>query len=41
MKILILTQKIDKNDDILGFFHGWVAEFAQHCEKVTVIALGA
>lgn len=40
MKLLILTQKVDKNDDILGFFHGWIAEFAKHCEKVTVIALG-
>ncbi len=39
MKLLILTQKINKNDDILGFFHGWVAEFAKHCEKITVIAL--
>ena len=41
MKLLIVTQKIDKNDDVLGFFHGWVAEFAKHCEKVTVITLGA
>ncbi|MBU1046192.1 glycosyltransferase family 4 protein [Patescibacteria group bacterium] len=40
MKLLILTQKVDKNDDILGFFHGWIAEFAKHCEKITVIALG-
>ena len=40
MKLLILTQKVDKNDDVLGFFHGWIAEFAKHCEKVTVIALG-
>lgn len=39
MKLLILTQKIDQNDDILGFFHGWVAEFAKHCEQVTVICL--
>ena len=39
MKLLILTQKIDKNDDVLGFFHDWVIEFAKHCEKVTVIAL--
>ena len=39
MKLLILTQKVDKNDDILGFFHGWIAEFAKHCEKVTVVAL--
>lgn len=39
MKILILTQKVDINDDVLGFFHGWIREFAQNCEKVTVICL--
>ena len=39
MKLLILTQKVDKNDDVLGFFHGWIAEFARYCEQVTVIAL--
>lgn len=40
MKLLIITQKVDKNDSLLGFFHGWIAEFAKHYEKVTVIALG-
>lgn len=40
MKLLILTQKIDRNDTVLGFFHRWVEEFAKHCEQVTVIALG-
>ena len=40
MKLLILTQKMDKNDDLLGFFHNWVSEFAKKCEKVTVISLG-
>jgi glycosyltransferase involved in cell wall biosynthesis len=40
MKLLIITQKVDQNDDILGFFHGWIAEFAKHAEQVTVIALG-
>ncbi|MEK7180163.1 MAG: glycosyltransferase family 4 protein [Patescibacteria group bacterium] len=39
MKILILTQKIDKNDPILGFFHGWLIEFAKHFEQLTVICL--
>ena len=40
MKILIITQKIDRNDSVLGFFCGWVEEFSKHCEQVTVIALG-
>lgn len=39
MRLLIITQKIDVNDPVLGFFHGWVEEFAKHCEKVTVICL--
>jgi glycosyltransferase involved in cell wall biosynthesis len=39
MKLLILTQKVDKNDAILGFFHRWVEEFSRNCEKVTVICL--
>lgn len=40
MKLLILTQKVDKNDDVLGFFHTWLTAFAAHHEQVTVIALG-
>ena len=40
MKLLIFTQKVDLNDDVLGFMHGWITEFAKNCEKVTVIALG-
>ncbi len=39
MKLLILTQKIDENDDVLGFMHGWVKEFARRCDEVTVICL--
>lgn len=38
MKLLIITQKIDENDDILGFFHRWMEEFAKQAEKVIVIA---
>lgn len=39
MKLLILTQKVDINDDVLGFMHGWIAEFAKHCESVIVVCL--
>ncbi len=39
MRILIVTQKVDKEDDNLGFFHRWLEEFAKSCETVTVIAL--
>lgn len=39
MKLLICTQALDAGDSNLGFFHQWVAEFAKHCEKVTVICL--
>jgi hypothetical protein len=39
MKLLILTQKVDINDDVLGFMHGWIVEFAKNCELVTVICL--
>lgn len=39
MKLLILTQKVDINDDVLGFFHRWIREFAKYCESVIVICL--
>lgn len=39
MKILIVTQKVDINDPILGFFHQWIIEFAKNSEKIFVICL--
>jgi glycosyltransferase involved in cell wall biosynthesis len=39
MKLLIFTQKVDKNDSNLGFFHAWIIEFAKKCESVKVICL--
>jgi len=39
MKLLIVTQKVNINDPILGFFHRWIIEFSKHCEKITVICL--
>lgn len=41
MKLLIVTQVIDSEHPILGFFHRWVEEFAVHCEHVHVICLQA
>lgn len=38
MKLLLITQKVDRTDPILGFFHRWIQEFAKQCESVTVIA---
>lgn len=38
--LLIITQKVDENDDLLGFFTSWIAEFAKHFSRVDVIALG-
>lgn len=37
MNLLIVTQKVDRTDPILGFFHRWIEEFSKHCEGVTVI----
>ena len=39
MKLLIITQKVNKDDSILGFFHRWIEEFAKNTEQVTVICL--
>lgn len=39
MRLLIVTQKADKNDPILGFFHRWLLEFSKKCEKLTVVCL--
>lgn len=39
MRLLIITQKVDKNDPILGFFHRWIVEFSKNCESVTIICL--
>lgn len=37
--MLIITQKVNKNDPVLGFFHDWIVEFAKHVPKLTVISL--
>ncbi len=37
--ILIITQKVDKDDSILGFFHDWIMEFSKQYNNVIVICL--
>ena len=39
MRLLITTQAVDRDDPILGFFHGWLLEFAKHFEHIDVICL--
>lgn len=39
MKLLIITQKMDSEDPVLGFFHNWVEKLAQHFTQTTVICL--
>jgi len=39
MKILILTQVVDRNDSVLGFFHRWIIVFSKQFEHIYVICL--
>lgn len=39
MKLLIVTQIVDRTDPVLGFFHRWILEFAKQVESVEVICL--
>jgi len=39
VKLLVVTQKVDRDDSILGFFWSWLAQFGHTFEKVTVICL--
>lgn len=38
MRLLVITQKVDKEDENLGFFYRWIEEFAKHFSEVHVIA---
>jgi glycosyltransferase involved in cell wall biosynthesis len=39
MRLLIITQKVDVNDSVLGFFHGWISHLAPLVKEIVVIAL--
>ena len=38
-RLLIITQKIDINDPVLGFFHNWIYEFAKNFSGIVAICL--
>lgn len=38
MRLLILTQVLDRDDAVLGFFHRWCEVFAAHVEQLVVVA---
>lgn len=39
MKLLMITQKIDVSDDILGVYHEWAREISKNFAKLSVICL--
>ncbi|MCR4283767.1 MAG: glycosyltransferase family 4 protein [Parcubacteria group bacterium] len=39
MKLLFITQKVDKSDDLLGIYHEWIKKLASEFEFVHVICL--
>lgn len=41
MRLLIVTQAVDLDDPVLGFFHRWIVEFAKHFSSIEVICLRA
>lgn len=41
LRVLVVTQKVDENDDILGFFCGWLNALAKKINKTYVLALEA
>lgn len=39
MKLLIITEKLDKNDEVTSFFHGRLLDFANECDMLSVMVL--
>jgi glycosyltransferase involved in cell wall biosynthesis len=39
MRLLILTQAVDLDDPVLGFFHRWLEEFSKRAESIETICL--
>jgi len=39
MKLLLITQTVDKKDTFLSFMHAWINKFASEYETITVVCL--
>ena len=39
MKLLVITQKVDTNDQLLGFFTEWLKRLVGKFDKLTVLCL--
>lgn len=39
MRLLVITQKVDKEDPVLGFFHNWIRKLSERFEEISVICL--
>ncbi len=39
MRLLVITQKIDQEDDVLGFFVGWIKALSKEADFIDVICL--
>ena len=39
MNLLVVTQKVNKDDQLLGFFISWLERFSKKFEKITVLCL--
>lgn len=39
MKLLLIAEKIDKNDEIFGYLHGRILDLLPRVEKITILCL--
>jgi hypothetical protein len=39
LRVLMITQRVDLDDDILGFTHTWANKLAEKVERLYVLAL--
>jgi len=40
LRLLVVTQTVDKNDGVLGFFHRWIEVFSENFSSIKVVCLG-